>query len=767
MAHPQQAEFCLSVKRRFPQHFVNRLVLDIGALDINGNNQFLFEDCLYLGIDLAPGRNVDFVSKGHELALPDASFDSIISTECFEHDQFYDRTLRNVVRLLKPGGMLLFSCATTGRPEHGTRRTTPHDAPLIQGFGEWSDYYKNLEESDIRAVLDVDAIFSEYGFSTNDETKDLYFWGIKKGELVTRDNYSFQVARPALRAAIEERDRFIQSMQQSIAEMKKEQRDARERISELESQLARIHRSISWRLTVPVRIAGRLMRGEFGLVFDAVRSRFGHPDSRGKPTAPADDDGGARRQRILSITRGLYHALPVSPATKLKLRRMLAPYLHATLEAVNGGSMVKALDRVKAARQQLEWGGEREAAFQRALKQIGGHSAVFGPVSQIIVLPFLATGGAERVALNFAQALRDARPHGSVLLVVADRAVVSDRVDVPEGVALLVLDSLFDAAAGYEQKQRLLEDLVLAIRPHAFHNINSEVAWGLILAGGDRLAKATRLFASIFAFQFAPNGKTKTGYAAYFLKPGLPYLTGLLSDNRRFVQDAAVEYSLSAPEREKMRVVYNPVRCNGNGLQPALEFRLQELAARRPNRRLRVLWAGRLDEEKRVDLLLKIMEQTDFADFDVFGQAVVDSTAELPNRPNVNYRGAFAAPEELVRDVIYDAFVFTSRWEGMPNILLEIGALGIPVIAPTVGGVGELIKPDTGYPLAEQPDASDYVSALQQIRIDPEQAAARAEALRQLIDERHSWQAFATAIATIPEYLEPKQVINVEKTYHP
>lgn len=276
------------------------MVLDIGALDINGNNQFLFDDCLYLGVDLAPGRNVDFVSKGHELALPDASFDVIISTECFEHDQFYDRTLRNVVRLLKPGGLFLFSCATTGRPEHGTRRTTPHDAPFIQGLGEWSDYYKNLEEPDIREALDLESIFSQFEFSTNSESKDLYFWGIKQGNLVTRKDHSFQVARLSpgnveltaavhdLRASLHERDVSIRLLQASIREKeeslsilnamlheREQQRANAERQAKmLENDLDKIHRSLSWRLTMPVRVAGRLSRGEFDIVWESLRARL-------------------------------------------------------------------------------------------------------------------------------------------------------------------------------------------------------------------------------------------------------------------------------------------------------------------------------------------------------------------------------------------------------------------------------------------------------------------------------------------------------------
>lgn len=193
MAHPEQIKYCESVKKLLPKYFSEKLVVDVGSLDVNGNNSFLFKDCLYIGVDISEGKNVDIVSKGHELKLPDESIDVVISTECFEHDFFYRDTIRNIVRILKPGGLFLFTCATTGRPEHGTRRTSPEDAPFIhlQGFEEWADYYKNLEEKDIREVIDIEEYFRSYSFSVNSDSKDLYFWGVKQGELNERRDYSF------------------------------------------------------------------------------------------------------------------------------------------------------------------------------------------------------------------------------------------------------------------------------------------------------------------------------------------------------------------------------------------------------------------------------------------------------------------------------------------------------------------------------------------------------------------------------------------------
>jgi SAM-dependent methyltransferase len=237
MAHQQQIDFCKSVKKNHPDFFTNKLVVDIGSLDINGNNQYLFDDCHYLGVDLLLGKNVDMASMGHKFGLPDQSVDVVISTECFEHDQFYTLTLNNILRMLKPGGLFLFSCATTGRPEHGTRRTNPSDAPFTQEFGDWADYYKNLEEVDIRAVINVDEEFQNYAFSIGHETHDLYFWGIKKGILENRSDYSFQIHQAGVRAEIKQKDDLCLELLEKLKMSDESLSNANQRLEQCDIQI--------------------------------------------------------------------------------------------------------------------------------------------------------------------------------------------------------------------------------------------------------------------------------------------------------------------------------------------------------------------------------------------------------------------------------------------------------------------------------------------------------------------------------------------------
>lgn len=178
--HESQKIFCESVKKRFPRFFKDNSVLEIGSLDINGNNRYLFKNCKYTGLDVVEGKGVDFVCIAHEYAEKPESFDVVFSTNALEHDMYYPRTLRKMIELVKPEGLMFFS-TTSEFQEHGTLRTTPGDSGTSQLGITWGNYFKNLHIEDIENVLNLENIFKEHFIM--EYSRDLYFWGIKKKDL--------------------------------------------------------------------------------------------------------------------------------------------------------------------------------------------------------------------------------------------------------------------------------------------------------------------------------------------------------------------------------------------------------------------------------------------------------------------------------------------------------------------------------------------------------------------------------------------------------
>ena len=180
MAHGEQRVFFETVRKHFPEYFVDTRVLEVGSLNINGTLRDFFSTDTYIGCDVGEGPCVDIVCGGQELTYPDDEFDVTVSAECFEHNPYWIETFANMLRMTRPGGLIVFSCAGMGRPEHGTARTDVGSSPLTAGLG-W-DYYRNLSpyifaEEARGSLLAFYTGGGRGAFFENEHSCDLYFVG--------------------------------------------------------------------------------------------------------------------------------------------------------------------------------------------------------------------------------------------------------------------------------------------------------------------------------------------------------------------------------------------------------------------------------------------------------------------------------------------------------------------------------------------------------------------------------------------------------------
>jgi SAM-dependent methyltransferase len=155
-------------------------VIDVGSYDMNGSIRKLIPENNYTGVDIMKGPNVDLIMNGQDIGKIGKKFDVSISCECFEHAENWDKIFSSMHEVLNDDGILIFTCASRGRIEHGTKRSNPE-------FTLTDTYYKNLNANDFKNKFNMTDKFSKYLFFYNIYSFDLYFIGIKNLNKINLD----------------------------------------------------------------------------------------------------------------------------------------------------------------------------------------------------------------------------------------------------------------------------------------------------------------------------------------------------------------------------------------------------------------------------------------------------------------------------------------------------------------------------------------------------------------------------------------------------
>lgn len=93
-------------------------VLEVGSFDVNGNPRAHFSDKerfeSYVGIDMREGPCVDKVMNVQALDFPDNTFGVIVDAERLEHDNRFWLSVKELYRVLKPGGHIVVTTRSWG-----------------------------------------------------------------------------------------------------------------------------------------------------------------------------------------------------------------------------------------------------------------------------------------------------------------------------------------------------------------------------------------------------------------------------------------------------------------------------------------------------------------------------------------------------------------------------------------------------------------------------------------------------------------------------
>lgn len=162
------------------------------------------------------------------------------------------------------------------------------------------------------------------------------------------------------------------------------------------------------------------------------------------------------------------------------------------------------------------------------------------------------------------------------------------------------------------------------------------------------------------------------------------------------------------------------------------------------------LWVsvGRLVPEKGHDLLLEAFETVRQARPDVRVAIAGDGPQRRALDQLVADRGLAGSAMLLGerRDVpallaAANAFVLSSRWEGLPIVLLEAAAQMLPIVCTDVGGCREVARPELGAVLTRTDPADLARGMLRVMDLAPEERARTGHRLWELIQSQFDMDA--------------------------
>jgi glycogen(starch) synthase len=165
----------------------------------------------------------------------------------------------------------------------------------------------------------------------------------------------------------------------------------------------------------------------------------------------------------------------------------------------------------------------------------------------------------------------------------------------------------------------------------------------------------------------------------------------------------------------------------------------------------RLLCLGRLAEQKGIDVLLNAMSLV----IRRFPRVRLIIAGDGPKRSELEHQAVqlglarsveflgWVAPRKVPGHIASASMlVMPSRWEGFPNVALQAGSIGRPVVASRVGGLPEIVDHEkTGLLLAPGYSiglAEAIVSLLQ----SPETATQMGQAAHAKIETEFGWDQY-------------------------
>jgi teichuronic acid biosynthesis glycosyltransferase TuaC len=211
-----------------------------------------------------------------------------------------------------------------------------------------------------------------------------------------------------------------------------------------------------------------------------------------------------------------------------------------------------------------------------------------------------------------------------------------------------------------------------------------------------------------------------------------------ISDFITMIQEAVLVQSVSLELKESVKLAtsieasltLHPIDLNETDIPESREFLINKFGLPQVSNYL--FFAGQLSYEKGVDLLISAFLNGNFKStiLVLAGEGPLSNSVKSSD---IYFLGKLENKEVMQLMKISTQFVFLTKFEGMPNVLKEAGAMKLPIITTSVGGIPELLNYGERGTILENEVEATIIESIRYAIANPEIGIAKAEKLYQHI----------------------------------
>ncbi len=363
-----------------------------------------------------------------------------------------------------------------------------------------------------------------------------------------------------------------------------------------------------------------------------------------------------------------------------------------------------------------------------------------GRIPVLYLAPWVGYGGSDKNTIDWFRWLDRERLAPSLIATQPSPNPLLDQVEA-YAEEVWVLPDLMPA----EEMPAFIFDFIRSRGIRVVHLMNSRLGFDLL----PDLAALPEPPAVVV--QMHAEEVDRSGYVRYV---GTRYsdLVDCFSLSNEHVAKGLREYGVPA---EKTRVIYTGIDADGE-FSPDLAEPIEEL----PRDRLQILFAARLVEQKDPLLMVEVAAalREAGAEFQVHVVGEGDMEDQIEARIEELGLGDHVILHPPVAGLLSwyaacDVLLLTSTFEGVPVVIFEAMAMGLPIVTPGLPAIREMLDEDDHGVVLPRDSVGGYIEPLARLAADREHLAERGREMRARAKRLFSVQQMAADHAALYEEL--------------